>query len=244
MQQRKLGKLPARYDPRTLRLAKYIAELPQPPPSQDWSQGVATWPMMLNGGDGACGDCTIAAAGHLIQEWTANRGNMIIPADADILAAYEALSSYDPVTGNNDNGCVALDVLNYWRQTGIAGHQIGAYAALQPRNLSHVKSAIYLFEGCYIGLALPLSAQDEDVWSSIDDDPGSWGGHAVCVVAYDYSGLTCVTWGSLKRMTLAFWNKYCDESYALISQDMLNAQGISPVGLDINTLNADLKLIT
>ena len=80
------------------------------------------------------GDCTCAAAGHLVMEWTANVGAETTPADADILAAYSAITGYDPKTGANDNGAVETDVLNYWRKTGIAGHKIMAYAALEPGN--------------------------------------------------------------------------------------------------------------
>jgi hypothetical protein len=240
----KLGKKPPRFDKRTMRLENYIAQLPPVPPVCDWLQKVSSWPVMLNAGDGAIGDCTIAAAGHLIQEWTANAGNMIIPADADILAAYEAVSSYDPATGDNDNGAAELDVLNYWRQNGIAGHKIGAFAALQFHNLMHVKAAIYLLEGCYIGLALPQSAQHEDIWTNINDKPGSWGLHAVPVGKYDQQGLTAITWGGIQKMTWAFWQKYCDEAYALISLDMLNNQQKSPIGLNLQQLQKDLSIVT
>jgi len=50
-------------------------------------------------------------------------------------------------------------VLNYWRQSGIAAHKIGAYAALEPSNHTHIMDSVYIFEGCYIGLSLPVSAQ-------------------------------------------------------------------------------------
>ena len=37
---RRLGKLPPRLDPRTLKLAKYLAPgLPKPPAALDWTQG-------------------------------------------------------------------------------------------------------------------------------------------------------------------------------------------------------------
>jgi hypothetical protein len=80
-------------------------------------------------------------------------------------------------------------------------------------------------ENCYIGLALPISAQNQDVWavppggSAGEGSPGSWGGHAVPIVAYDSRGLTVITWGATKRMTWQFLDTYCDEAYALLSQD-------------------------
>ena len=57
----RLGKLPARIDPRSLSLARYVdrGALPSPPPTVDLSEGVADWPMY---GNDRIGDCTTAAA--------------------------------------------------------------------------------------------------------------------------------------------------------------------------------------
>src|SRR5437899_24368 len=183
----KLGKLAPKHDPRTLHLVNYLRTgiLPKIPTSKDWSSKVPNWPMFLNN---QLGDCTIAGAAHMIMDWSATSNIEIIPTDQDVLTAYSAVSGYDPATGANDNGAYALDVLNYWRNTGIARDKIFAYAACEPRNHSHVKASVYLFGGCYIGLALPLSAQNQAIWSVPSwgmhgsGRPGSWGGHAVNVV--------------------------------------------------------------
>ena len=65
----KLGKGSARHDPRALLLASYITpDLPSPPTSFDLTTKMpADWGMMDND---QIGDCTCAAAGHLIMEWT------------------------------------------------------------------------------------------------------------------------------------------------------------------------------
>jgi hypothetical protein len=246
----KLGKQAARHDPRTLLLASYItAALPAPPASFDLSAKVgSSWGMMDND---QIGDCTCAAAGHLLMEWTANAGKkMFTPTDKQIVAAYSAITGYNPTTGANDNGANEIDVLNYWRQSGIAAHKIGAYAALEPSNHSNVMDAVYIFEGCYIGLSLPISAQaqtqNQQPWSvppggtTGDGAPGSWGGHAVPVVAYDARTLTVVTWGALQVMTWSFWDAYCDESYAIISNDYLNGKTQAPQGFSLQELQADL----
>src|SRR5579884_1536389 len=67
----KLGKRPARHDPRTLRLGDYLLpRLPTPKPRVDYTTKVPAgqWGMMAND---KIGDCTCAAAGHMIEEWTA-----------------------------------------------------------------------------------------------------------------------------------------------------------------------------
>jgi len=244
----KLGKLPAVHDPRTLQLANYLkpAELPPPPPQINWGEKVTSWPMMAND---TIGDCTIAAAGHCIEEWTTDTGNTVIVSDATIIAVYAAVSGYNPKTGQHDVGANEIKVLNYWRQTGIGGHTLRAYVALEPGNLDHVRDAVAIFGNCYIGLALPISAQTQAIWSvppggpSGQGSPGSWGGHAVPVVAYDPAGLTVVTWGALKRMTWGFWSTYCDEAYALLSNDFLSA-GKTLAGIDLAALQQDLGEVT
>ena len=245
----KLGKSPARHDPRTLLFASYLtAGLPAPPATADLTTKVKAWGMMQND---QLGDCTCAAAGHLIMEWTANAGKkMVTPTDKQIVAAYSAITGYNPTTGANDNGAVEIDVLNFWRQSGIAGHKIGAYVALEPANHSHIMDSVYMFEGCYIGLQLPISAQDQvknhQTWSvppggaTGDGKPGSWGGHAVPVVAYDSRGVTVVTWGALQTMTWSFWETYCEEAYAILSNDYLNGKMQAPAGFSLAQLQADL----
>jgi hypothetical protein len=152
------------------------------------------------------------------MEWTANTGKkMFTPSDKQIVTAYSAIPGYNPVTGANDNGAVEIDVLNY-RQSGIAGHKIGVYVAFEPANHTHITDSVHIFDGCSIGLQLPISAQaqvqNHQPWSvppggaTGDGKPGSWGGHAVPVVAYDPGGVTVVSWGALQTMTLSFWEAY------------------------------------
>ena len=193
------------------------------------------------------GDCTCAAAGHMIEAWETNAGRPFDTIDADILKAYEAVGEYTPGDESTDNGAVELDVLNYWRKVGIGGHVIGAYASVRPSRPDRVRAAVHLFGGLYIGVALPVTAQQQAVWDLAGDgpdaEPGSWGGHAVNVVGYDADGLTVITWGQRKRMTWNFWNEYADEAYALISTDFLRGDGKTPDGFALAQLNADLAAI-
>jgi hypothetical protein len=247
-----LGKQRARHDPRTLQLADYLdsTTLPPAPPSRDWGTKIPAdgWGMMLND---TIGDCTCAAAAHLVQDWTSNDGELVTLSDDDVLAAYEAVSGYDPKTGANDNGAVEIDVLNYWRGTGVGGHKFDAYVALEPHNHEHVRDSINLFGGCYIGLSLPVSAQRQRTWTvppggpTGPGSPGSWGGHAVVLVGYNPRRVTCITWGQEKQMTWGFLDAYCDEAYALLSvDDWLQGDRKAPNGLDLGTLRADLAEIS
>lgn len=241
----KLGRRAIRHDPRTLQLARYMKALPPPPPAVDWTKGITAFGMMLND---ALGDCTIAGCGHAVQIWTANLGAEITVPDPTVEQFYEEWDGYNPADPSTDQGGVELDVLNSWRQGGFAGHILTGFADPHPANLEAVRQAIELFGGVYIGLSLPLSAQNQAVWAVTEPTdpaaaPGSWGGHCVFVPKYDQNGFTCITWGGLQVMTKAFWLEYCDEAHALLSKDWLGAKG-SPQGFNLAQLQADLQSVT
>lgn len=231
----KLGRNPVKHDARTLQFARYFddAVLPQIPTSHA-TPHVPSWPMY---GNDRLGDCTCAAAGHMVQGWTEAVGALRTPLDADVE------HFYIPVTGNQDDGRNEIDVLNAWRKLGFGGDKIGAYVSIDPTNVAHVKAAIYLFGGVYTGIALPLSAQGEREWkvaTGAAGEPGSWGGHAVPYLGYTRSTFTCVTWGATLPLTVGFNDKYTEEVYAIISPDFLDAQGHSPQGFNLAALTADL----
>jgi hypothetical protein len=247
-----LGKQRARHDPRTLQLADYLLteKLEPAPPDRDWAQKLSAdgWGMMAND---RYGDCTCAAIGHLIQDWTSNDSpDCVTLSDDQVLQAYHDITGFDPATGENDNGAVELDVLNYWRHNGVDGHALDAYVAIEPHNHEQIKDAINLFGGAYIGVALPVSAQKQETWAVPPGGPvgpgapGSWGGHAIILVAYNPRRVTCITWGQRKEMTWEFLDAYCDEAYALLAMDdWTHADKISPGGIDVEALRRDLDHI-
>lgn len=241
----KLGRKAIKTDTRTLALGDYLTlGLPPPPPQADWTKGITSWGMMLNDN---LGDCTIAGVGHAIQVWTANTGSMVTVPDSTIESFYEKWDGYVPGNHSTDAGGIELDVLTNWQKQGVGGNALMAFADPKPSNLVEIHQSIALFGGVYIGLALPLTAQTQDVWDVVPNgganaQKGSWGGHCVFVPKYDQKGFTCITWGQLKTMTLAFWKKYCDEAHTLLGQGWLSAKG-SPNGFDQARLQADLKTI-
>jgi hypothetical protein len=252
----RLGRKAIKTDTRTLALADYITpKLPAPPPAKDWTRGITDWGMMMNGPDPdnppsaphGLGDCTIAGCAHAIQVWSANLGSEITVPDPTILSYYEQWDSYNPADPTTDSGGIELDVLTNWRQQGFDGHALLAFASPSHSNLTEIRQSIALFGGIYIGLALPATALKQDVWDVVPGSghngaKNSWGGHCVFVPAYDEHGFTCITWGAPKKMTVAFWKKYCDEAYALLGQPWLDDKG-SPAGFDRIQLMADLKAI-
>ena len=253
----KLGKLPSVNDPRTLKLAKYFLDtLPPAPPSVDYTCGITSFGEMLNDN---LSDCVIAACGHAEQIWTAVLGDEYTATDAQVEQRYSEWCGYVPGNPGTDNGCIELDVLNGWRKKGFWKHLLIGYADPDPMNLEHIKQAIYLFGGVFIGVQLPVSAQTQNVWdvsSGPDAIPGSWGGHGIFVPKYrtDTDGnliFTGITWGELIDITQAFWTyndpdngPYLDEAHALIGWDFVTRKGKTPVGLDIAQMKTDVQLLT
>jgi hypothetical protein len=259
---RKLGKHAKKVDTRTLKLAKYMTSaLPPAPPAKDWS-AIQNLGVMLND---SLGCCVIAGFGHAVQEWNQFAGHPFVPSDDDIAAAYTAVGGYDPsqtdLNGNNptDNGCNMIDALNFWRKAGLAGHKIGAYAELNVGSLGspaqtqssqdEIKQSIALFGNAYLGFALPQSVENKTEWDVDDSNPsaalpGSWGGHCVTAVAYDATGITVVSWGSLVKVSWAFVARYLEEAYGMLSQDFIAADGKAPNGFALAALNQDLSQVT
>lgn len=245
----RLGRNYVKRDDRTLKMARYFgAKLPPAPLAADWSHGITDFGEMLNA---RLGICTIAGCGHSVQVWSANTSAEITVPDSAILAAYEKWDGYDPNDPSTDQGGNELDVLKAWRRDGLDGHKLLAFADPTVSNLEEIRQTIHLFGGVYIGVALPVTAQTQDVWdvapgylsgTNPNAEANSWGGHCVYVPAYDPDGFTCITWGAKKKMTNAFWSAYVDEAHGLLGADWFKADE-APSGFDLAQLQMDLALI-
>jgi hypothetical protein len=242
----KLGKHPPVFDTRTLRFGDYLkAELPPPPAAENYGAKVPTWPMYAND---RYGDCTCAAAGHMIQSWTANAGKEVSPPESAVVSFYEHFVGTPPP---EDAGCNMLQVLKYWRSKGLDGHKVKAFASVEPNNVTQAQDAVYLFGSLYIGVQLPNFAVHGEMltvpWvvppggaSGPNAAPNPQNGHCIPAVAYDARNLYVVTWGELKSMSWQFYDAYADEAYAVLSEDFFQASGSTVDGFDLAALEGDL----
>jgi hypothetical protein len=245
----KLGKLAPKHNAKTLQFSKYLlpSALP-PPPSKayyEYRVPASAWGLL---GNDQYGDCTCAGPGHEIMNRTAHSGTMATITEADALTMYAAICpGFDPTTDANDNGAAITDALNYLLTTGLAGHKINGWAAIDNTNILSIKQGIYLFGSVNIGVQLPNSAMTQtqagQSWDVVADDGGIDGGHCVPLMGYGAAGCTCVTWGQLQQMSWPWFLKYCDEAYAEIALDWLNANGEAPNSLNIDALTADLNAL-
>src|ERR1700683_945229 len=254
----RLGKLAPKKNLKTLRFSDYLKADPSTlpvPPEKTWREWkvppLGAWNMYLND---QIGDCTIAEVAHTLMLVTAHTGTMVVPTDEEVLAMYEAISGYDPsqtdASGNNptDTGCAITDVLAYWQKNGLAGHNILGWAQIDQTNINAVKQAIYIFGGVDLGVNLPNSAMDQtnanETWAVIADDGGIAGGHSVPLFGYGADGTNCITWCERQELTCSWFLKYCDEVYAVITNDWLvKSSGLAPNLLNLEALTADLQAL-
>jgi hypothetical protein len=239
----KLGRLPRRYDPRTLRMKTFISPgaLAAVPHAWGWSPKVASWPML---GNDLLGDCTLAGILHLRQLWRAAVGRAYTPTTAEAIALYEALG-YNPADPSTDTGEVELDVLKYCKKVGFSdGTKLGNFAELDVHNIEHLKYSIWQLGGAYLGVSLPITAQGQKIWEVVPDAPngtslrGSWGEHCVIAIDYDEQGILVVSWGQTIFVTWNWWKTYTEESWGITSIDFMDARGVSPLGLNLEALEA------
>jgi hypothetical protein len=234
----KLGRLPSRRDRRTLRLAHYRRpRIVAPPAARLWHNGITDWGVM---GNNNYGNCVIVTAAHMLLCWRANElddtKRLTDSAVIELSTTMGALDGYN-----------ILDRLNYWRQKGMWSDRLWLYAAVDPSDPDEVKAAINDFGGLDIGLNMPRAWQDKQVWDTgtgLAYRPNSWGGHSVPVVGYDADNLYVVTWGAIQKLTYAALATYSDEAYALVDENWLAKDGITPSAFDLPALYEQLKAIT
>lgn len=229
-----LGKLPAQPARPHLKLACLSVTLPDPPASVDRYSDVGFWPMYDND---RYGDCVEAGLGHHEQQISRyGQGVTVTVPDAAVLAAYTAITGFDPRDPNTDQGTVVQDALSWWRKGfGLAGHTITAYAAVDLASPIEIKQAMAIFGAVGIGFAFPAYAMGEfnagKPWEVQRANAKIQGGHYVLAVGYDPSYVYTITWGATQRMSWAFFRKYVDEAWVVIDDEMISA--LSQYGTDL-----------
>lgn len=231
------GKLPAQPGRPHLKASAVLAEhrsaaAAPPPASCLFADPAITWDMY---GNDQWGDCEEAGYGHWVNQATFyGSGAEAKPTTADVLGMYSAITGFNPKKPNTDQGTYTQDLLAYARKTGLAGHKLVAYAAVDVANVTEMKQAVFLFGQLFVGIQFPGSAMDQfNAGQDWDVVKGATveGGHCVLVVGYDETGLWLVTWGKLIRMTWAFWAKYGDEGWLGLDQDGVQKAGTYFTGL-------------
>jgi hypothetical protein len=240
-----LGKKSPRRSLRSLPFGNYVKPSALAfPPVVAWERGI-DWGML---GNDSVGDCTCADVLHhrMLQVSVAHAGSPLSFNTQDAISLYSAVAGYVPGDPSTDKGAVMLDVQNYSESVGLGGVKTDGFVTLDVNNIDQIKAALYILGGIDLGFSVPayiMNVSAGGSWSESGGDDSIVGGHAVLGCGFGRSGMRVVSWGTTYTLNWEFWAKYVDEAYAWVSQDWIKQSGVSPTGLDVNTLLDDLKTL-
>jgi hypothetical protein len=242
----KLGKLAPREAP--LKLRTYAVALAAPPAQANLDAlHLADSNVFAND---RLGDCAIAGPAHETLFWESHNGRPDAPiTDQDVIAMYSDVTGYNPADPSSDQGSCVADVVHYRRTHGLidsagTAHKIAVGLGVA-HNATEVRQSISLFDVCGLGIQVPQQMMDavqagSDIWDLPQGEPDIVGGHYIAAIAYDPQFIHVISWGRLFRMTWRFWEALADEQWAYLSPEDVNGSGISPNGLNLEQLQADI----
>ncbi len=244
--------VPPHLDQEHWQMADYVT-LAAPPQIVDYTQWTPwdEWGVL---GNDRLGDCVPAAMAHLLMcdtsiSWGGNEAGMLTQAEIERV--------YWAITGGRDVGVAIADLLlwmgiNYGSSGGMNdvwgySERILGSAAIDPRNVEHVKLGISEFGGVMVGFyvtpSMMRSFRKNGVWFPPSRRTKSHGSpHCVPLLGYSAYGPVGVSWGHRFQAT---WDWFTHpgtvfETHATIAKRWLDRGGISPGGIDGRQLLADL----
>lgn len=215
------------------------------PQTADWWTGVPDFPMDLND---SLGDCGIAGMDHhQMSESQFGSGTCQSWGEATCLTLYEQLGGYVPGNPETDNGTVLQDNLDFWRKNAIDGSQILAYGALRTWRRAARVHALRVFGPGYIGLMLPVSAEQQfpNAWTLVPGSPPA-GGHCVTQAGevLGTNEIRLTTWGDLISASTGFFMATVSEYWVIITEAGIERNGANQYGWDIAGMNEALAALT
>lgn len=255
----RLGRKPNQGKPRIRLTAAHVPPAYTPPATLDRYSAIPADTIGMDGNDNV-GDCTCADVDHQIKSVQVAAGNPEVASTAaEVLAAYSAITGYDPSqtqpdgSNSTDQGAEMQTVREYWQKAGFRlggqSHKILLFAELDIHNDNLVKWALDQFGALGIGVNFPRSAMDQfnagQPWDVVANDGGIDGGHAVAVVGYDSTYWYVITWGQVQKVTPAWWRAYVEEAWTALTADFVNAHaGDDPLGGTLYDLGAQFAAVT
>ena len=244
----KLGKLPPLHKPDHVALSDHLdlaAEWP-PVPAHGWEFAVPQSEMSVLGND-QYGCCVPAGAygAAQIHSCSSTPDDPIVPETSQVLDLYTALTGFNPNDPSTDRGTVITDMLTYWQKTGFpvthrsgrkSVSQIVGWASVDISSFALGRWAAYTFGGRIIGIRCPQQCQEDTTnWNFAPGLPIA-GGHCIDQAGQGSLGAKMRSWGLFIPTSAGFMGAYMDESFIVVSPNWLNAQSVSPTGLNLNSL--------
>jgi hypothetical protein len=242
----KLGRVRPTTPPECLRFASYRDPRGATPPPAvvDYSAKAMAAISRVYDND-TLGCCVIAGKMHQLGIWSGNEtGTPVLATDTEVR------EQYVNICGPGDNGCVITNVLNAFQSPGLTAggkpYTIDGFVSVDWTNKIEAQTAIYLFGSLTLGINLPqawLQAPEGGLWDVTDTE--IVGGHDVCAVGYNKTGVVVATWGGLRTITWAAFGdmKWLDECYAELAPLWYSNEKLAPCGVDADALRADLAAL-
>lgn len=237
--------------------------MPPSPASCDYSAPAMTVIANIEGND-SVGDCVLAEEAHFVAVATGNAGQLYSYTAAQTLAAYSAITGYNPANPDSDQGTDPIVALNYFCANPYAdGTKLLGYAEVDMSNQAEVEFAISAFGNLKMWLGLPDSyvnpfpSGNGFVWDVAPADQAN--GHCigspaynspnVAVVGANSQGVQVMTWGLLGTMTWAAVKALCVPSAnggaaVRVTPDwLIKSSGKTPSGFAYADLVSDFNKV-
>lgn len=248
----RLGRRPNEGRPR-IRLSSHLMASYSPPAAVDRYSAVPATSWGMDGND-SVGDCTCADVDHELKSAQVAAGNTeTVSTATEVLAAYSAITGYDPADPNSDQGAEMQTVREFWQKTGFtlggADHRVLLFAELDVHDITVSQWALDQFGAVGIGVNLPQSAMDQfdagQKWDVVADDGGIIGGHAIAYVGYNLVGPVFVSWGKVVQATWAWWHAYVEEAWTVLTEDFVNVHtGEDPLAQTLYQMGVEFQALT
>lgn len=252
-----------------LSLSDYlVADAPEVPTQVHRSHLNFPWGMLLNDQLGDCGEAMAIHASEAFHLDAATSVPNYTDKDAEYL--YEKVAGYVPGDPNTDQGTDNHLLVEYWERHGIRcladrnehsaldaqaeedaktpTHKIAGSLFVDPSDVALAQRAIWEFVVLFWAVGLPITAKNatrwEDVGGGADGEVASWGYHDVPFLSYDSKWFRNVTWGTELLVSYGFKAKYGVESFVVVTEEMLNQDGVSPAGFDRTKMAEDFASLS
>lgn len=246
---RLLGKRAAVHDPRMAALRSVMATLPTAPAAMNWQAHMPDDGVPMLGND-QVGDCVLASTAHWVQIASGYTGAALpsAPSADECVAAYSAITGYDPNNPLTDQGTVVMGpggLVEYWTRTGIMiGGELSklqAAVTIDHTNLDHLDAALTLGP-VFCGALISQGDMDSDfLWDAHDGD--ILGGHEFLLVNREIISTgkryyDICTWDGLWRCTDSWLLAAADEMMVPLVPSFFDAHGVDPAGIDMAAVEA------
>lgn len=216
---------------------------------QDW---VGKEPHQMWGND-KISNCCYAALAKIIAQRCALLNRPCLLTTDHVIAAYSAVTGYDPRDPSSDNGGQMIDAIRYGIEHGIGPYKLTKSARVNTHDRAELRAALWAFGSVYVGADLPLRIEDQDQathWfipktTSERDRQRSLGGHAYPFFGAERGRVKAYPWATGIDEEDTHVEYYSDEGHVI--DDPLWAEavaaGVVANGFDYERLMRDMAAI-